>query len=210
MHKGVKALLAGSAAVALTFSLGTASAFAATPDTTFTAVPGGVTAGAAGTTTLTDSSTGTVLTCTSSDTSVTLPASGVAHSGTDFGSITSLTFSSCTGPLGITFTVTSNNLPWDLNISSYDSSTGVSKGTITGINATLSGPSCSATVAGTTATTPGKVKGSYSNSTGKLTVSPNGGTLHIWNVDGCFNLIASGDASSFKGAYKVTPKQDIT
>jgi hypothetical protein len=103
-----------------------------------------------------------------------------------------------------------NDLPWDFNISSYDPGTGVSKGTVTGIDVTLSGPSCSATVAGATATTPGAVRASYSNPTGRHKISPEGSTLHIWNVDGCFNLIASGDASSFKGAYKVTPKQDIT
>ncbi len=43
----------------------------------------------------------------------------------------------------------------------------------------------------------------YDNSTDKLAVK--GGTLHIWNVAGCFGLINSGDAAS----YAATPSQHM-
>jgi hypothetical protein len=209
MHKRIATILATGGAVALTVGL-TATASFATTAKTWTVTPGGVTTGAAGKTTLTDTTTGTVLTCASSHTSVTLP-SGSGHSGTGLGSITSQTFTTCTGPLGITFTVTSNNLPWKLNALSYNATTGKTSGSITGIDATLSGPSCSATVDGTAAGAHnGSVKGTYTNSTGKLAVSKTGGTLHIYNVSGCFNLIHSGDASTFVGTYTVSPKQTIT
>jgi hypothetical protein len=209
MHKRIATILATGGAVALTVGL-TATASFATTAGTWTVTPGGVTTGTAGTTKLTDTSTNTVLTCKSSNTSVTLP-SGSGHSGTGLGSITALSFTTCTGPLGITFTVTSNNLPWKLNALSYSSSTGVTHGSITGIDATLSGPGCSATVDGTAAGAHnGTVKGTYNNGTGKLTVSKTGGNLHIYNVSGCFNLIHSGDASTFVGTYAVSPKQKIT
>ena len=64
--------------------------------------------------------------------------------------------------------------------------------------------------AGTTATTKGKVKVTYTNSTGKLKVLPTGGNLHVCNVSGCAGLINSGDATQFSGTYTVTPKQTIT
>lgn len=203
MRKRLATLLGAGGAAALMVGLMAPAAIAAT----WTVTPGGTVTGTAGTTTLKDTSTNTVLTCKSSSTTTTLKkGSGLAGAG--IGSITALSFASCTGPLGITFTVTSNKLPWHLNAVSYAS--GVTHGTITGINATLSGPSCSALVAGTTATTTGTVKATYSNTTHKLTVSPTGGTLHIWNVSGCFNLIHSGDASTFTGAYAISPAQTIT
>src|SRR5260370_41412596 len=106
--------------------------------------------------------------------------------------------------------VTNSNFPWKLTASAFSSSTGVTTGKISGIKAHLSGPSCSADVAGTTATTPGTVKVTYTNSSGVLKTSLTGGTLHIWNVSGCARLIKTGDASQFSGSYTVSPKQTIT
>jgi hypothetical protein len=211
MLKRISAIAIAGSAVALTMGLAGPS-FATTvhPTHTWTVTPGGVTAGSAGKTTLTDTATGTVLTCASSHTSVTLP-SGSGHAGAGLGSITSQTFTTCTGPLGLTFTVSSNALPWKLNALTYTASSGVTHGSITGIDATLTGSGCSATVDGTAAgANNGSVKGTYTNSTGKLKVSATGGTLHIYNVSGCFGLIANGDASTFVGTYTVSPKQTIT
>jgi hypothetical protein len=50
----------------------------------------------------------------------------------------------------------------------------------------------------------GTVNVTYDNNTDKLAVK--GGTLHIWNVAGCFGLINSGDAAS----YAATLSQTIT
>ena len=57
---------------------------------------------------------------------------------------------------------------------------------------------------------PGKVKVTYTNSTHKLKVLATGGTLHVFNVNGCAGLINSGDATQFTGTYTVTPAQTIT
>ena len=99
--------------------------------------------------------------------------------------------------------------PWHLNAVSFSS--GVTTGTITHIHATLTGPGCSATVDGTSATANnGMVKAKYSNGTGKLTTLTSGGNLHVYNVSGCAGLINSGDATTFSGSYAISPKQTIT
>jgi len=201
-----RALFTGVAtAVAVGASAGVALAVAIT----FTISPGGAITAKAGTTTLKDTNTGSVLSCASSTSSGTLKSgSGVA--GSNLGSITKLSFTNCTGPLGLTFTVTNSAFPWTLSGTAYNATTGVTTGFINGIKSHLSGPSCSADVAGTTATTKGKVKVTYTNSTGKLKVLATGGNLHVFNVTGCAGLINSGDATQFTVTYTVSPAQTIT
>jgi hypothetical protein len=174
---------------------------------TWTVKPGGAITAKAGTTTLKDSNTGSVLTCTASSGKGTAK-NGSGLSGTGIASITTLTFTNCTGPLGLKFTVKTTHFPWKLNAKTFKN--GVTTGSITGIHATLSGPSCAATVDGTGASANnGMVTATYTNSTGKL--APTGaGNLHIYNVSGCAGLINSGDGTSFKGSYTVSPKQTIT
>jgi len=199
--------LSGAAAVAA-LVLTAGPAFAATP--TWTITPGGDFSAKAGTTTLTDTSTNNALSCTSSSTSGSFK-SGSGLAGAGAGSIAKLSFSNCTGPLGLTFKVKTAALPWAVNLISYKSATGVSKVTITGIHATLSGPSCTAVVDGTSATADnGKVAGTYTNGTSTLKVLATGGTLHIYNVKGCAGLLNSGDATTFVGSYKLAKKQTIT
>jgi hypothetical protein len=208
-----KVLLTGGVA-ALAVGIGATTAMAVTA-TTWTVTPGGAVTGSAGTTTLKDTKTGTVLKCTSSATVATLKkGSGLAGAG--LGKITSVTFKGsgpngeCTGPGGLLFVATtsaSTTHPWKLNATSF--SGGVTKGSITGVTASLSGNGCTATVGGTTATSTGKVTGTYTNSTHVLKVS--GGNLHIWNVSaGCLGLINNSDGSSFVGSYTITPAQTIT
>lgn len=124
-------------------------------------------------------------------------------SGTDIGTIASTSFTSCTGPLGLTFTVKQSGT-WNLNITS--NSGAVSTGFISSVKASLSGPLCSATVTGS-------ADASYSNSTGVLTVklvSGSGHTLTVSGVSGCLGLINNGDTTTFNGAYTISPKQTIT
>ena len=200
-------LIAGAAA-ALLIGVSAVSAVAAAP--TWTVKPGGTASAKAGKTTLKDTKTGTVLTCASSSAKITIKK-GRHLSGTGIGSITTISFSKCTGPLGITFTVKSSHLPWKLNAVSYTKSTGTTTGTITGVHSTLSGPGCSAAVDGTGAAKDnGMVKVTYSNKTHKLTVLTTGGNLHIYNVKGCFGLINNGDGSSFTAVNAVSPVQTIT
>ena len=93
----------------------------------------------------------------------------------------------------------------------FNSTSGVTTGTLTGIHAALTGPGCSAVVDGTGATADnGMVSATYPNSTGALKVLTTGGNLHIYNVSGCAGLIRSGDATTFSGTYAVSPKQTIT
>src|SRR5215469_13936785 len=194
-----------SAALAGVLGLGVGSAAAVAA--TWTVKPGGAITAKAGTTTLKDTKTGSVLTCmTSSGKGTAKKGSGL--SGTGIASITALSFNSCTGPLGLTFTVHTTHFPWHLNAKTF--SGGVTTGTISGIHATLTGPSCSATVDGTGASANnGMVTAKYSNSTGKLATT-GAGNLHIYNVSGCAGLIGNGDGSSFKGSYAISPKQTIT
>lgn len=195
----------GATALAVGASAGVALAVTIT----FSISPGGSISASAGKTTLKDVKTGSVLSCTSSKSTGTLKK-GHGISGANLGSITKLTFSGCTGPLGLTFTVSNSNFPWTLSGTSYNATSGVTTGTITGIKSHLSGPSCSANVAGSTASTPGKVKITYTNSTHKLKVLASGGTLHVYSVKGCAGLINSGDATQFTGTYTVSPAQKIT
>jgi len=199
-------LVATAAAAALGLSALPASA--ATSATTYKVTPGGSFTGKSGTTTLTDTNTGTQLVCKSAAASGTLK-SGSGLAGAGLGSIKTISFTTCTGPLGLTFTVKPAHLPWTLNATSYKS--GVTKGTITGIHATLSGTGCTATVDGTSATADnGKVAITYTNSSAKLAVLAAGGNLHVYNVSGCAGLLNSGDASTFVASFAVSPKQTIT
>jgi hypothetical protein len=202
-----RVLFTGAAtAVAVGASVGVALAVAIT----FTISPGGAIKATAGTTTLTDTKTGSVLTCKTSNSTATLKK-GHGISGTNLGSISNLTFNTCTGPLSLSFTVTNSGFPWKLTGSSYNSGTGTTTGNINGIKSSLVGGPCSLTVGGTTATSTGKVKLTYTNSSGKLKVLTTGGNLHVWNVSsGCAGLINTGDPTTFSGTYTVSPKQTIT
>jgi hypothetical protein len=174
-------------------------------DPTWTVTPGGQSTGTATNVTLKDMSTGSTLTCASSTAQATVQ-SGSGLSGTGIATVTSSTYTSCTGPLGLSFSVDTGTVDYQLNASSY--ADGVTTGTLSGITASMSGLLCSASVAGATASTPGTVNGTYTNSTATLAVT--GGDLHIWNVSGCFGLINSGDAVSITANYALSPGQTIT
>jgi len=201
-------LFAGAAVAAACLSSGPALAAGPVAALRWTVTPGGAVSGSAGTTTLQDSTTGITLTCSSSAATGSLKSgSGLAN---PLGTIQTLTFSNCTGPLGISFS-TSVTGPFPLNATAYNAGTGVTTGRIGKIHGSISGPLCSATVDGSSATANnGAVRAHYKNATGKLTVLTTGGNLHIYNVSGCFGLINSGDTATFSGSYTITPKQAIS
>ncbi|MEO5878316.1 MAG: hypothetical protein ABIS86_17790, partial [Streptosporangiaceae bacterium] len=200
MRKSSAACLVAAATAATVVGIGT-PAFAAT----WTVTPGGPVTGTAGTTTLKDTKTGATLTCASSTTNATVRG-GTGLSGTAIATVTSASFNTCKGPLGINFNVTTANVAYQLNAVSYAG--GVTSGTLDNITATLSGPLCSASVGGATASSAGSVTGTYSNSTHKLAVS--GGNLHVWNVSGCFGLLKTGDPVSYIASYTLSPALTIT
>jgi len=200
--------LAAGTAAALLIGASALPAAAAAP--TWSVKPGGAATAKAGKTVLKDTKTGIVLTCTSSSAKITIKK-GHKLAGAGLAKITAISFTKCTGPVGLTFTVKSSALPWKLNAVSYNSKTGTTTGTITGIHSTLSGPGCSATVDGTGAKKDnGSVDVTYVNKTHKLTVLAKGDNLHIYQVSGCFQLINDGDASSFTAVDAVSPAQTIT
>lgn len=197
MRRRVLSLFAVVVAAAATLALAVVVPAAAVP-ATWTVTPGGAFTGNAGRTVLTNARSGAQLTCASSTARGTAKT-GSGHPGAGLGSITNTTFTGCTGPLGITFTVTHIGT-WSLNAVSHAS--GVTTGTMTNIAARLSGPLCSASVSGF-------VNVTYTNATGALRVIPNN-TLTLANVSGCFGLLRNGDLTRFDGSYTVTPRQTIT
>jgi hypothetical protein len=206
MLKRISAIaVAGGVAVALMTSA--APSFATTA-TTFTVSPGGAVT-AAGSAQVKDTKTGTIAKCTSLKLDATLKK-GSGLKGAKIGKITgpSTAFSNCT--IGsISVTVKANGFPWYLNATSYAS--GVTTGTITGIDLVATATGCSATLDGTAAGADnGKVKVTYTNSTGVLKILTSGGNLHDWAVSGCFGLVNSGDPEQPSGSATVSPKQTIT
>jgi hypothetical protein len=203
MRTGIARILVTGAAAAATVALGATTAFAASA-TTYTVSPGGKYTATAGKTVLKDNKTKTSLTCSSASAKGVLKK-GKGLAGKGIGTITSSAFNKCTGPLGLTFKVKQSGT-WSLNVTSYNAKTGVAAGFISNTKATLSGPSCAATVSGATDVT-------FNNKTGVLgvaAVAKSGHVLTISKVSGCEGLINNGDTSDFTGNYKIAPKQKIT
>ncbi len=203
-------LAAGGTAV-LAVTLAAAPALAAT---TWTIKPGGaITATSSGRFTLKDTRTGTMLPCYSATASGTLMhGSGLPGSGA--GSLSAVGVSVCTGPgvSDIRFTLQATDLPWHVNLSSYDAATGVVTGAVSHLQITMSGDGCTAVIDGTSGTpSDGWVKFTYADSTGRLTLLTATGNLHFWNVSaGCLGLVNSGDRARLGAAFTVSPKQAIT
>ena len=202
-----RSLVAVPAAV-LAVTLGVTAALAAT---TWTVRPGGPLSLTSGTLTFTDTKTRSNFTCTSSRSSGTLK-SGSGLSGTRIGSLTAISFTNCTNPLGIRFFLMAADLPWHVNFSAYNATTGVAAGSISHIHINVSSPGCGAVIDGTSAVAgDGIVKVSYTNSTAKLKARTTGGNLHFYSVTGCAGLFLSGDPVTVSAAtFTVSPKQAIT
>ena len=192
-------------AVALTAIAGVTSAFAAT---TWTVRPGGTISLTSGRFSVKDTTTGSVLTCSSSSAGGTLK-SGSGHAGGGIGSVTTLAGKSC-AQVG-SFTVAGGDLPWRLSLTSYDAATHTVTGNIGGAHLDISGSGCKATVDGTRGTAgDGVVRFTYADGTAKLKLLTTGGNLHIYDVTGCFGLLVSGDPATVSGTFSVSPKQVIT
>lgn len=206
MRKRIGAIITtGGAAAVLALTLGTASSSAAIR-TTWSVHPGG-SIKVAGSAQVKDAKTGTVAKCKTIKLAGKLK-SGSGLSGTGIGTITSGSFTGCTIAT-IAVNVATQHLPWKLNAASYNATTGVTTGTISGIVLVATAPGCSATLEGATSGSPGKVKVSYTNSTGVLKLL-GGGNLHSWMVSGCLGLVNNGDAQAASGSLTVSPKQKIT
>jgi hypothetical protein len=202
----VRVLIAGTAAgTALMLGAGAALATTLTVTVTGAASTGAVTA-TSGKTTLKDTRNGDTLTCTSSS------AKGVVKdqktTGTapvKVGTVTSTTFTSCTGPAGLKFTVKQNGT-WNLTVTGTTSK-GVTSGGVTGVSATLTGTACTATVTGSaqgTVTNPSGTKApvlAFSPSA----PNPNKFALKIASAN-CLGILEAGDTVQYTGSYTVSPK----
>ena len=180
--------------------------------TTWTVRPGGAVTVTSGQVVIRDATTGSLVTCPSATTKATLK-SGTGLPGTGIGSILSVTLATCTGPLGITFTMKLNHLPYRLDATSYNASAGATTGKITGIHGNFTGPSCSYVLDGTGASMDnGTISVSYVNGSHKLKFLASGGNLHVYKLVGCGFLggIHNNDHMTFSATGTMTPAQTIT
>jgi hypothetical protein len=149
--------------------------------------------------TFTDTKTGVALTCSAS-TATMVPT----NSGTNpVGHITSISFTGCIGPTGVTVTLTAAGLDWPVSAQPAARAIGETSGGH-GVAVDVSAPACSADVDGTGAgTDTGKVHFTFSHASGSLGVVLAGGNLHIYDVSGCAGLIGNGDPVSFSVSYRI-------
>ncbi len=206
-------ILAAGGAVVLAATLAAAPALAAT---TWTIQPGGaITATSSGRFTLKDATNGVVLGCLSATASGTLKH-GSGLPGSRAGSLSAVGLTRCTGPgisdSDVILTLQATDLPWHVNLSSYDAATSVATGTVSHLQIMMSFHGCTAVVDGKSGTaSDGWVPFTYTDSTGRLTLLATGGNLHFWNVSaGCLGLVDSGDRARLGAAFTVNPKQAIT
>ena len=137
---------------------------------------------------------------------------GKGLSGTGIGTITSASFSGCKIAT-LAVTVTTNGLPWKMNATSFNKTSGTTTGSISGIDLVAAGTGCNATLDGTAAgANDGVTKITYKNSTAKITLLGPGGNLHTFGVapGTCFGVLMNGDVQQASGSGLVTPKQTIT
>jgi hypothetical protein len=214
--KRTRNLLLTSAAAAVALGLGASLAFAAVGGpahhavsaTTWTVSPGGAAKAVAGKVSIKDTTTGSLLTCTSASAAGTVK-SGSGLSGTHLGQPSQPpSFEDCQGGPGFKiFWIWENTNEIYINAQSYNAAKGITTGDITGLHASGSTTGCSFVVDGTSGSSDnGLVKGTYTNATGKGTVLATGGNLHFWDVSGCFGLYNNGDAAEASGSFTVTPK----
>jgi hypothetical protein len=198
-------LLAGTASLALIASATSSSAIT-TQTTTWTVTPGGSATGVTSLLTLTDSVTGSDISCPDD-----VPYYLHHHGPNPYGTIEGVDLGTCTGPLELSFTIEAAALPWDLNGTSYNPGTGVTTGTVTGIHLTVSGSSCNFSVDGTSAGADnGQVADTYTNSTAKLNYLTTGGNLHLYDVSGCSGLFDNGNAATLSASYTLSPAQVVS
>jgi hypothetical protein len=203
-------ILVAGVALATAFGLSAAPALAAAK--TWTISPGGTITAKAKKATVSDTTSGNSLTCSSTTMTGKLKK-GKKLAGAAAGSVSAFTISGCKAE-GASVKVTASHLPWKLNLVSYNKAKGVTTATLTGLHIKLSVAAlgCSGTVDGTKATADnGKITVTYTNKTGVLKTLTTGGNLHLFNVtSGCLGVINTGDKATISASYAVTKKQKIT
>jgi hypothetical protein len=186
-------MAAGSVMAALVVGLTAVPALAST----WTVHPGGNFSGTAslGSTVITDTVTGTSVTCKSKITGTLNSGTGLA--GHHIGTITAAAFTGCTSSV--------------LGAVSYASP--ITSGRVTGIHLNLVAGGCSAVVTGTAVTAnDGKINFRYSNADSALKFIAPAVSLAFYGVSvGCSTHLFDGDVATYVATYHpITPSQKIT
>jgi hypothetical protein len=198
-------ILLTSMAACLAVGLAAGPALAAA---TWTIKPGGAVTLGLVTATIKDTTTASEITCKRGNLAGKLK-SGSGLTGTSAGSITGRPINGCFGPGPLNWTITLLGLPWHINLISYDASTGLVRGTISHMEISAAGSGCGFVIDGTRGgASNGMVKFTYSDRTHQVKIS--GGNLHIFTVNGCAGLVASGDPVSLTASFTFAPAQVIT
>jgi hypothetical protein len=212
MRTDIGAAALAAAAVLTATAAPAAGAVSAATATTWTVSLGGKIRATAGKTTLTDTRTGATIRCVSAHMSGVLKA-GSGLPGSGIGSLATSVYSLCSGG-PFPATVTASGLPWRLNLTSYDRSTGVARGTISHLQLAASvspGTPCTAVINGTSGTAPdGVAPVSYASKTGTLKFLSTAGNLHWYHVHRCIGIVNNGDAATITASYAISPRQVIT
>ncbi len=126
------------------------------------------------------------------------------------GSLSAVGFTHCTSPGGPQFALRATDLPWHLNLASYNAAKGVVTGTVSHIQITDTTGECQFVIDGTGgAASDGRARFRYTDSTGQLTVlAPS--NLHFYNLTGCLGQFDNGDPVTPGATFTVSPKQAIT
>ena len=207
-NRYARILTAGCTAV-LAATLAAAPALAVT---TWTIKPGGaITATSSGRVIFKDITDGSTVNCVSSTASGTLKH-GSGLPGSRVGFLSAVGFTNCTNPAGPKFSPQPADLPWHVNLSSYNAAKGAATGTVSHLQIPVAGNGCNFVIASTSGTaSDGRVRFTYTDSTGRLTVLAASGNLHFWNVSaGCLGGFNDGDRATLSATFTVSPKQAIT
>jgi hypothetical protein len=157
-----------------------------------------------------DLTTHAVVSCNESTATGNVPVGGSVASGTGIAELTGVTFSNnggacpATGGIFVQITTSASSAsPWHFNAVSYNSSTHVTTGTLTGVSASIHGSDgCDATVGGPGGGT-GTINGTFDNDDQLLNVSGNNLEVLTADADCDVNLIGVGDQIQLSGQYIV-------
>jgi hypothetical protein len=208
MRKRVGSALITLCAAALAVGMSASSAMAATT-LKVRVTNGGSYTGTAASTVLNDN--GVKVTCSSTTTTPASKATGriptATHTATSpvkVGTVATLNFKHCVGPIG-GVTTTVQALPYSVKVDSTTTSTGKTDGMITGIKVKVATGPCTFLVTG-------RSPGWYDNSTHKLHMTTTGNLpktplntarLTVSNVSNCLGEVHNGDHPTYVGTYKL-------
>ncbi|MEW2356272.1 hypothetical protein [Spirillospora sp. NPDC029432] len=114
-----------------------------------------------------------------------------------FAELESHAFTNCTGPLGLTMTVSAGSDVWDLNAVSMTSDPDRNNVELVNVEMHLSGAGCSARLTGA-------IPGVYYNNGAVLSFG-DGMYLTASNVSGCLGLVTNGSSVGITADYEADP-----